>query len=91
MVAGVHRAFHILELEAVLLDRVHPKEIRLSACGKDERVIGDDRAVRLHVARLEIDLGDFAHLEGDVLLTAEDRPQGIGDLRRDQPGNGDLV
>ena len=41
--------------------------------------------------RVEIDSRHFSHLESEILLMPEDRPDRIGDLGRDQAGDGNLV
>ena len=91
VIARCHSAFHILQLKAVLLDLLHAEEICLPAHGKDQIIIGNNRTIGLDIAGLKIDRRDLAHQEVDIVVPAEDRPQGIGDLRGDQAGNGHLV
>ena len=49
-----------------------------------------DRA-QLHLARIEVEVGDLGEQHADVAVALEDRPQRIGDLAGRQRAGGDLV
>jgi hypothetical protein len=75
----------------VLFERIEAEEVGARAGRNDKVIVGDGGAVEFDEFFREVNLGHLAHLEGEIFLPAENRSHRLGDLRRQQSRNGNLI